>query len=263
MSMTSAAAQTVRDVVRGGLREGFTGVPRVTAIVPAFNEAETVGSVIDTVRKSRLVDQVIVVDNASSDATAAVAAAHGAAVVRMPIPGKGQAMAAGVAASEAPYLLFLDADLTNLRPDHVDGLVKPVVNGEAAMTLGMFDRGGATNAVMSRVLPKLTGERAMPRGIFESLLAKDAVGWRTEAAINRAAADEALPVKSWVLDGMFHRTKEQKLGTPWEGFVAKTKMLSTASWAAAQLKVRDSLGFHPTGRQSIVDAVRGQYQIDG
>src|SRR5918995_3165317 len=63
--------------------------PRSVAVIPAWNEAETVGAVVYAALDARLVDEVVVVDNASTDATAAVAADHGARVVQEPTAGKG------------------------------------------------------------------------------------------------------------------------------------------------------------------------------
>ena len=65
----------------------------VTAVIPAWNEATTIGAVVYAALDARLVDEVVVVDNASTDGTAAAAAAHGARVVIEPHPGKGEACA--------------------------------------------------------------------------------------------------------------------------------------------------------------------------
>ena len=118
--------------------------PRPTtsaAIIPAWNEARTVGAVVYAALDSPFVDDVVVVDNASNDGTAAVAAAHGARVVEEPTPGKGEALRTGVAATEADVVVFLDADLVGLRADHIDWLVSTVANGRADMACGLFDRG--------------------------------------------------------------------------------------------------------------------------
>lgn len=74
---------------------------RVSAVIPAHNEEQTVGNVIDAARAAKLVDKVIVVDNASEDRTSEVALTHGARVIREEKPGKGQAMSAGVRATSA------------------------------------------------------------------------------------------------------------------------------------------------------------------
>ena len=115
---------------------------RTAAVIPAWNEATTVGAVVYAALDARRVDDVVVVDNASTDATAAAAAAHGARVVREPRPGKGEALRAGVAAvADADVVVFLDADLVGLRPGHIDDLVAAVRAGGAAMACGLFDRG--------------------------------------------------------------------------------------------------------------------------
>ena len=76
-------------------------------------------------------------------------AAHGAQVVAEPLTGKGEAMRAGVDATDAEVIVFLDADLVGLRPDHVDALVRAVRDG-AGMACGLFDRGPLQPYVRAR-----------------------------------------------------------------------------------------------------------------
>lgn len=215
----------------------------VAAVIPAFNEAATIGEVVDVARAAGQVDEVVVVDNASSDETAAVAEQHGARVLRIDAHGKGDAMAAGVAATDADVVVFLDADLVGLRPDHVDRLVATVVEGGAGMACGLFDRGPRWNRVFLHWLPILTGERALRRELFESLDPEEIRGYRIEAALNSRAAEAGLRVESFVLDGMWHRTKEEKFSTPVEGYVRKVAMLAVAMWSYAAYWVRRRLAF--------------------
>jgi glucosyl-3-phosphoglycerate synthase len=101
----------------------------VAVVVPARNEADTVGAVLDAVRAdSGLVDELVVVDDHSHDDTAVVAGRHGARVVALAGPhGKGAAMAAGVAATASDLVVFLDADVTNTAPDYVARLISPLL----------------------------------------------------------------------------------------------------------------------------------------
>lgn len=202
--------------------------PHVAAVIPAWNEAETVGDVVDVARRADVVDEVVVVDNGSDDDTAGVAADHGAHVVRHPEGGKGQAMAAGVAATDADVIVFLDADLLGLRPDHVRRLVRTVINGEADMACGLFDRGRLLNPFFLHVLPKLTGERALRRELFESLHPEDIAGYKVEAALNARAREQGLEVEAFVCDGMFHRTKGEKFDPRVLGWIKRIAMLLTA-----------------------------------
>lgn len=204
--------------------------PRIAAIIPAWNEAATVGAVVFAAVDARRVDEVIVVDNASTDATAAVAAAHGARVVAEPVPGKGQAMRTGVAAVDADIIVFLDADLVGLRPGHVDDLVASVAEGQAAMACGLFDRGPVANPIFLDGLPVLTGQRALRRDLFERLDLDDVRGYRVEAALNSLVAHDRLERVDQVLPGLWHRTKEEKLANPLVGFSSKLGMLASACW---------------------------------
>lgn len=124
--------------------------------------------------------------------------------------------------------MFLDADLTGLRPDHVDRLVRTVTEQGADMALGLFDRGPAQNLVFLHYLPKLTGERALRRELFASLDLDQIEGYRVEAALNARAAELGMEVRAFVLDGMFHRRKEEKEERPLVGYAKKLAMLATA-----------------------------------
>ncbi|MFO7279239.1 MAG: glycosyltransferase [Thermoanaerobacterales bacterium] len=223
-----------------------TSSPSVAAIIPAWNEAATVGAVVYAALDARTVDEVVVVDNASTDDTAAVAAAHGARVVHEPTPGKGEALRAGVAATpEAEILVFLDADLVGLRPEHIDDLVTTVLEGRADMACGLFDRGPLANPLFLTSLPVLTGQRALRRELFEALELADVHGYRVEAALNTLVARQGLVRHDRVLPGLWHRTKEEKLASPVVGHATKLAMLASACWSYVRCAV--SLRPQPAG----------------
>jgi glycosyltransferase involved in cell wall biosynthesis len=205
-------------------------IPLIAAVIPAWNEASTVGAVVYAALDAARVDEVIVVDNASTDETAAVAAAHGARVVHEPTPGKGQALRTGVAATDAAVLVFLDADLVGLRHEHVDELVGLVLDGRADMACGLFDRGPVANPIFLEGLPVLTGQRVLRRELFEQLAEDDIRGYRVEAALNSLVAHHEMRRADRVLPGLWHRTKEEKLANPVVGFVTKLLMLASACW---------------------------------
>ncbi len=211
---------------------------RTAAVIPARNEAQTVGAVVRTALQARRVDEVIVVDNASDDGTAAAATHAGARVVACLDEGKGQAMAAGVAATDAEIVVFLDADLIGLWPWHVDRLVDTVIEGTAGMACGLFDRGPVLNPIFLKALPILTGQRALHRTIFEALDARDIKGYKVEAALNSLCAERDLLVEAFVCTGLWHRTKEEKFNTPAEGFARKVSMLAVASWGYLSYSLR-------------------------
>ena len=214
---------------------------RTAAIIPAWNEADTISGVVLVARAATLVDEVIVVDNASTDGTAKVALRAGARVVYEAEKGKGEAMRAGVAASDADVVVFLDADLLGLTTEHIDDLVRPVVGGEVAMACGLFDRGPFSNPIYLRALPVLTGQRALRRELFEALDRNEISGYRVEAALNSLVAQRELDRRDVVCTGLWHRTKEEKYASPAAGFLHKQAMLLTAVWSYVAYAVRRKL----------------------
>lgn len=94
----------------------MSAAPEISVVIPCLNEEEAVGKVVDQafegIRKSGRTGEVIVVDNASTDASAEVAADHGAIVVREERPGYGSAYLAGLAVARGEYIVMGDADET-------------------------------------------------------------------------------------------------------------------------------------------------------
>lgn len=211
---------------------------RAVAVIPAYNEAETVRGVVEVARRAQRVSEVVVVDNASTDETGAVAKEAGARVVACTEPGKGQAMAAGVAATDAEVVVFLDADLVGLRPAQVDRLAATVLEGRAGMACGLFDRGPLLNPIFLRVLPVLTGQRALRRELFEALHDRYQQGYKIEAALNSLCSERGERVEAFVCKGLSHRTKEEKYPSALEGFVRKQGMLLTAVAVYAGYRLR-------------------------
>ncbi len=114
------------------------------AIIPAFNEAQAIGSVIGDI-PGGLVDEVIVVNNASTDATAAHARAAGATVVDESRQGYGAACLRGIehARTKRPdVVVFLDGDYSD-HPDEMPRLVEPIAADEADFVVGSRIRGDA------------------------------------------------------------------------------------------------------------------------
>lgn len=109
----------------------------MAAIVPAWNEAGSIGLVVGAIPRD-LVDVVIVVDGGSADGTAEVARAAGASVVGQDRPGYGAACAAGVraaAADGAELLVFLDGDYAD-DPADLPRVLAPLLTGRADLVLG-------------------------------------------------------------------------------------------------------------------------------
>jgi len=113
---------------------------RVTLIIPALNEEQTIGTVVGAVDRS-VVDEVIVVDNGSTDGTAARAAAAGARVVSEPRRGYGSACLTGIiAAGDPDVLVFMDGDGSD-DPQQLSFLLKTLTDNGADLAIGSRTKG--------------------------------------------------------------------------------------------------------------------------
>jgi glycosyltransferase involved in cell wall biosynthesis len=192
---------------------------RVDAVIPARNEAEAIGLVLDALPRP-LVRRVVVCDNGSTDATAAVARGHGAIVVSEARRGYGSACLKAIAALKADppdVVLFLDGDLSD-DPAEAAQILEPIVAGRADFVIGSRTRGdrevGALtpqarfgNWLATRLLRLLYGARFTDLGPFRAirypaLLALEMrdrdFGWTVEMQVKAARAHlraEEIPVR--------------------------------------------------------------------
>jgi glycosyltransferase involved in cell wall biosynthesis len=115
---------------------------RIAVIIPALNEEEPIADVVRACLTTGLPDEVIVVDNGSTDRTAERARSAGAKVVAEPAPGYGRACAAGIRAlsPECKIVVFLDGDGSDC-PELMERLVRPIAEGERDFVIGSRTRG--------------------------------------------------------------------------------------------------------------------------
>ncbi|HEY2214130.1 MAG TPA: glucosyl-3-phosphoglycerate synthase [Acidimicrobiales bacterium] len=179
----------------------------VSVCIPARDEGSTVGSVVRAVVQpfltsaggNGLVDEVIVLNDSSTDDTAEQARNAGARVVdgQAAEGGKGQAMAAALAASEGDIIVYLDADVANTTPAFVTGMLGPLLlHDDLALVKGFYTRplhgdptgGGRVTELVARpvlellfpelsgVRQPLAGETAAHRWVFDKVGFADGYG---------------------------------------------------------------------------------------
>jgi glucosyl-3-phosphoglycerate synthase len=193
-----AAAFTLDEVLAA------KGDRTVSVCIPARDEEATVGDVVRAVAGhlsatgTGLVDQLLVVDDGSTDATGTVAAAAGAEVLVLGgSGGKGQAMRAAVEAAGGDVVVFLDADVANTTPDFVVALVGPLLlDPQVAFVKGFYERpiegdrrgGGRVTELVAKPLidlcfpelgairQPLAGETAANRWVLEKFPFADGYG---------------------------------------------------------------------------------------
>lgn len=154
-------------VVGGILAEAMSESPlpstqaEVTIIVPALNEANTIGEVVDRLLALPVVAQIIVVNDGSTDATPEILASYGDRIMVLTNDrptGKGSAIRKAVPYADGTVTIIQDADL-EYAPEQIPGLIRPILDGRETVVYGSrFHRG----------LPK---DMALPNKIVNVLLA--------------------------------------------------------------------------------------------
>jgi glycosyltransferase involved in cell wall biosynthesis len=178
----------------------------ISVVIPAFNEARAIASVVHAI--PAWVDRIVVADNASTDATGAIAAAAGATVVREDEPGYGAACLAGIrAAHDADIVVFVDGDYSD-HPEDMADLVDPILEDRADMVigsraLGTREPGALTpqqifgNWLATRLIRLIWGARYTDLGPFRAIrraaldrlgMADRNYGWTVEMQIRAAEA---------------------------------------------------------------------------
>ena len=114
---------------------------KVTVIIPAFNEEDSVAKVVGVIRKVSFIDEVIVVNDGSTDNTESEASKAGAIVINHETnKGKGEALYTGYRQSDCDIIAFIDADIHNLTSKKVEAIIKPILYGKTDITKTKFAR---------------------------------------------------------------------------------------------------------------------------
>lgn len=229
-------------------------------IVPAYNEASRISTVLDVV--TRVPDaRVLVVDDGSSDGTADVARRHaGVEVLSLkPNRGKGGAMRAALEATSSPIVVFVDADLLGLTPQHIQSLIAPLLaRPEYGQIVGMRDWKGWVGELQSH-MPIISGERAVRREILTRMPASLWSGFKVEAGINDTVSRAGYKTGLVNFDGVTIVHKTQKFGVA-KGlakFVDMGKEIVTAM-TEARIAATHPNPFAPPEPQAPAVAASGQ-----
>ena len=184
----------------------------IAVLIPAYNEENTVAEVVRVARDAAI-GPVWVVSDGSSDKTASHARDAGANVIEYPDnKGKGGAVSTGAQQIEAQTLVLIDADLVNLKPQHLHRLLEPVQSGRADTTVGLFAGGGAFTDFGNRATPHWSGQRCIPRQTILRTPKLAERGYGIELALTDQIKRDGLRLEYVDLDGVSQVMKEEKIG---------------------------------------------------
>lgn len=202
---------------------------RISCIICAYNEADRIGEVLSAIVGHQLLDEIIVVDDGSTDETAArLAAFSGVTLISYTANrGKTYALARGVAAARSEYLMLLDADLTGISAGDIAALAEPVLTGAADVSLSL--RRNSLGIYRMMGLDFVSGERVVPRRLLSD--ASESMAqmprWSGEVFMNERIIHRRLRVAIVDWSGVSHTPKRLKAG-PWRGAMDDLRMVGDA-----------------------------------
>lgn len=214
--------------------------PKITAIIPVYNEETTIENIIKVVLDSVFIDELIVINDGSSDRSAQIIKKTGARLIDLPKNlGKGQALKIGAENASGDILLFLDADLIGLTSLHLKKIVQPVLEKKAVMCVGLRDyRGKFITYLMKNFLFLIGGERAILASHFRKISqSKFIKKFGVETVMNVYCQKAGLPIKKVVLENLSHRSKVKKMG-PLKGSFALLRMFLRIFFTHLVLRLR-------------------------
>lgn len=193
--------------------DGGSRALSVSVIIAAYNEQRFIAQTLDSVLRTGVAREVIVVDDGSSDATPCILAGYSEAVsvvTHSVNRGKGAALATGIRRAKGDIVVFCDAHLLGLERRHLLALIEPLRQDLADVTLGV-DAGSDNREGAMRLTPTaiLTGQRAYRRRHVVPWLAEmEPLGYGVETFLHtRHVRDRTLVVRT---PGLVHLTKRHK-----------------------------------------------------
>lgn len=178
----------------------------VSALVPAYNEEKGIRYVLEQLKKSRLVNEIICINDGSTDNTISQAKkVNGINLVDLKQNrGKSYAIVEGIRRAKGDIVVFIDADLEGKIAEAADELVTPLIHGTYDITVGY----PLANS-LDKFFRPISGERAYFKSDLEKVLEKlEKKGYGMELFLNYAFKDKR--INCFPLNGLIHRMKHEK-----------------------------------------------------
>jgi glycosyltransferase involved in cell wall biosynthesis len=194
---------------------------KLSCIICARNEAPRIGAVLSAATGHSLIDEVVVVDDASTDDTAEVVRRFSAVrLIRLEKNvGKSRALIEGFRASTGERIMLLDADLANISEHDISALAEPVLSGAADVSLSLRKNAFAIHHWLG--LDFTSGERVIPRTLLSDVLheVEKLPRFGIESYMNSLIIERRMRVAVVRWEEVTHMRKAEKHGF-WKGTLA-------------------------------------------
>ncbi|HPM85471.1 MAG: glycosyltransferase family 2 protein [Candidatus ainarchaeum sp.] len=206
---------------------------KATLIIPAYNEEKTIKNTIRAAKQSKYVDEIIVVDDCSTDNTYKIASKEGIKVLRHETnKGKGRAIKTGIINSKNEVICFIDADIPQWNGFLISKIIKPVALNEVDFVKTTFNRSmGRVTLLTAKPMLKLlfpsinlqqplSGQFCTKKSFLEKIKIENRYG--IDIGIIIDAEQKKLKIKEVYLGTITNKSKSLENLSPMAEEVAKT-----------------------------------------
>jgi len=185
----------------------------VSAVIPGKNEAANIGGVLKVVTAHPMIDEVIVINDGSTDKTGEIAASFPKVklINHKVNTGKTLAVKEGIEKSSGDIIVMIDADLKQIKEHNLTDLITPVLNDEVDLTLSMRHNSYIFKPFK---IDFISGERALKREVLQDPLiwSKPHIGFGLEVLMNKSILKKGYTYKSVYFPNVNIAYKWSKVG---------------------------------------------------
>lgn len=209
---------------------------RVSALVPAYNEELEIANVLESLKKSHFIDEIICINDGSTDNTLSqIKKTKGVKLLNLKVNhGKGYAITKGILRAKGEIIIFIDADMRGLNDWCIEKLISPLASGKYDAVIGYPTYGN-----LDKLFRPISGERSYFKNDLLPLIPKmKKKGYGLELYLNYVFKDKR--VKLFPLKGVRHMLKYEK--QPYD-MVAKLTLIEGFDIIAELLKQKNPLSY--------------------